>query len=151
MIYGATLASYTFIQGLLASGVPGSRLVMIQPPTNLPSSFNNPELDEVVEKSLQNAGNHSPDVKHRRDNIDSASLYSSDVDETFISFFQGVTLYKDYTLARWNHKEESNLLKNATFTSSNKPLMLECQVNQTVYRIPGFLKELFYVLTTSIT
>ena len=93
----------------------------------------------------------APDVKHRRDNIDSASLYSSDVDETFISLFQGVTLYKDYTLARWNHEEESNLLKNATFTSSNKPLMLECQVNQTVYRIPGFLKELFYVLITSIT
>jgi hypothetical protein len=59
VIYGASLESYTFIQGLLASGVPGSRLVMIQPPTNLPSSFNNPELDEVVEISLQNAGNCS--------------------------------------------------------------------------------------------
>jgi hypothetical protein len=59
VIYGATLESYTFIQGLLTSGVPGSRLVMIQPPTNLPSSFNNPELDEVVEISLQNAGNCS--------------------------------------------------------------------------------------------
>ncbi len=57
VIYGAALASYTFIQGVLASGVPGSRLVMVQPPTNLPSPFNNPEVDVVVEKSLQDAGN----------------------------------------------------------------------------------------------
>ncbi|CAB3977510.1 Cilia- and flagella-associated 61, partial [Paramuricea clavata] len=94
VIYGAALASYTFIQGMVACGVPGSRLVMVQPPTNLPSSFNNPEVDDLVENSLENAD---------------------------------VTLYKDYTLARWNHREESDLLKNASFTSSNKPLMLECQ------------------------
>lgn len=56
VIYGASFASYTFIQGILASGIPGSRLVMIQPPSNLPSCFNNPEVDELVEQSLENAG-----------------------------------------------------------------------------------------------
>lgn len=42
--------------------------------------------------------------------------------------FTGVEFHDDYTLARWNHGEESNLLKNATFTSANKPLILDCQV-----------------------
>ncbi|XP_046859906.1 cilia- and flagella-associated protein 61-like [Xenia sp. Carnegie-2017] len=40
---------------------------------------------------------------------------------------EGVEFHDDYTLARWNHGEESNLLKNATFTSANKPLILDCQ------------------------
>ena len=56
VIYGASFASYTFIQGILASGIPGSRLVMIHPPSNLPSCFNNPDVDELVEQSLENAG-----------------------------------------------------------------------------------------------
>ena len=56
VIYGTAFASYTFVQGVLALGIPGSRLVMIQPPTNLPSCFNNPEVDELVEQSLEIAG-----------------------------------------------------------------------------------------------
>ena len=64
VIYGVALASYTFIQGMLACGVPGSRLVMVQPPTNLPSSFNNPEVDDLVEKSLENSGNYCINAFH---------------------------------------------------------------------------------------
>ncbi|XP_028417535.1 cilia- and flagella-associated protein 61-like [Dendronephthya gigantea] len=94
VIYGASLSSHTFIQCALTCGIPGTRLVMVQPPSSLPSSFNNPDIERVVETSLQDAG---------------------------------VVLYKNYTLARWNHQEGSNLLNNASFTSSNKPLMLECQ------------------------
>ena len=56
VIYGASLSSYTFIQCALTCGLPGSRLVMVQPPSNLPSSFNNPDLERVAEKSLIDAG-----------------------------------------------------------------------------------------------
>lgn len=94
VIYGSPLESHTFMQSLLTCGVSGSRIVMVQPPQKPPTSFNNPDIEALLEKCLQEAG---------------------------------IIVYKDYILAKWNDKVESSFLKNATFTSSNKPLMVECQ------------------------
>ena len=56
VIYGPPLESYTFMQGLLTSGVPGSRIVLVQLPQKPPTPFNNPDVEALVEQSLQKAG-----------------------------------------------------------------------------------------------
>ena len=44
------------VQGMLAAGVPGNRIHMVQPPPPIPSSFNNADVEEAVEAALKEAG-----------------------------------------------------------------------------------------------
>ena len=44
------------IQTLLAVGVPGSRVVLVQPPVSLPTCFNNPFIEDAVTAALKECG-----------------------------------------------------------------------------------------------
>ena len=44
------------VQTLLASGLPGSRVLLVQPPVPVPSCFNNPFIEDAVAASLKELG-----------------------------------------------------------------------------------------------
>ena len=44
------------IHGMLAAGVPGHRIILVQPPQQIPSCFNNADIEEAVEIALKEAG-----------------------------------------------------------------------------------------------
>ena len=50
--------------------------------------------------------------------------------DQFIVLSVGVEVYQDCTLARWNDGAEKAQLKCATFTTSAKPVRVDCQVNK---------------------
>ncbi|KAK3713004.1 hypothetical protein QZH41_014115 [Actinostola sp. cb2023] len=56
LVYGCTMEAYTMVHGMLAVGIPSSRIVMVHPPPPIPSCFNNLEIDEAIEQSLQILG-----------------------------------------------------------------------------------------------
>ena len=44
------------VQTLLAVGLPGSRVVLVQPPVLLPTCFNNPFIEDAVTAALKECG-----------------------------------------------------------------------------------------------
>lgn len=56
LIYGNTLEAFSIVQTLLALGVPGSRVVLVQPPVPVPSCFNNPFIEDAVAAALKESG-----------------------------------------------------------------------------------------------
>ena len=56
LIYGNTLEAFSMVQTLLALGVPGSRVVLVQPPVPVPSCFNNPFIEDAVAAALKESG-----------------------------------------------------------------------------------------------
>ncbi|CAH3017155.1 unnamed protein product [Porites evermanni] len=56
LVYGNTLESFSMVQTLLALGLPGSRVVLVQPPLPVPTCFNNPFIEDAVAASLKECG-----------------------------------------------------------------------------------------------
>ena len=56
LVYGNTLEAFSMVQTLLAAGLPGSRVVLVQPPVSLPTCFNNPFIEDAVTAALQECG-----------------------------------------------------------------------------------------------
>lgn len=56
LVYGNTLEAFSLVQTLLALGVPGSRVVLVQPPVPVPSCFNNPFIEDAVAAALKESG-----------------------------------------------------------------------------------------------
>lgn len=56
LIYGATLEAYSFINGLLQSGLPGEQIIFVQPPFDDVSCFNNPKIEQLVHNALKDQG-----------------------------------------------------------------------------------------------
>ena len=54
MVYGSSLAAYSTVQSLLSSGLPPSRLTLVQPQTA--QCFNNPTVEEKVGVALRESG-----------------------------------------------------------------------------------------------
>ena len=44
------------VQTLLTAGVPGSRVVLVQPPLQVPTCFNNPFVEDAVTAALKESG-----------------------------------------------------------------------------------------------
>ena len=55
-MYGNTLDALVMVQTLLAAGLPGSRVVLVQPPVSLPTCFNNPFIEDAVSAALNECG-----------------------------------------------------------------------------------------------
>ena len=55
-MYGNTLEAFSMVQTLLAVGVPGSRVVLVQPPVSIPTCFNNPFIEDAVAAALKECG-----------------------------------------------------------------------------------------------
>ena len=55
-MYGNTLEAFSMVQTLLAVGVPGSRVVLVQPPVSIPTCFNNPFIEDAVLAALKECG-----------------------------------------------------------------------------------------------
>ena len=55
-MYGNTLEAFSMVQTLLAVGVPGSRVVLVQPPVSIPTCFNNPFIEDAVTAALKECG-----------------------------------------------------------------------------------------------
>ena len=55
-MYGNTLEAFSMVQTLLAVGLPGSRVVLVQPPVLLPTCFNNPFIEDAVTAALKECG-----------------------------------------------------------------------------------------------
>lgn len=55
-MYGNTLDAFVMVQTLLAAGLPGSRVVLVQPPVSLPTCFNNPFIEDTVSAALHECG-----------------------------------------------------------------------------------------------
>lgn len=56
LVYGNTLDAFVMVQTLLAAGLPGSRVVLVQPPVSLPTCFNNPFIEDAVSAALHECG-----------------------------------------------------------------------------------------------
>ncbi|KAL9958773.1 hypothetical protein ACROYT_G035833 [Oculina patagonica] len=56
LVYGNTLEAFSMVQTLLAVGVPGSRVVLVQPPLSVPTCFNNPFIEDAVTAALKECG-----------------------------------------------------------------------------------------------
>lgn len=56
LVYGNTLEAYSMVQTLLTAGVPGSRVVLVQPPLQVPTCFNNPFVEDAVTAALKESG-----------------------------------------------------------------------------------------------
>lgn len=56
LVYGNTLEAFSLVQTLLALRVPGSRVVLVQPPVPVPSCFNNPFIEDAVAAALKESG-----------------------------------------------------------------------------------------------
>lgn len=56
LVYGNTLEAFSMVQTLLAVGVPGSRVVLVQPPVSIPTCFNNPFIEDAVTAALKECG-----------------------------------------------------------------------------------------------
>ena len=59
LVYGCALEAYTMVQMLLAAGVQGCRIVLVQPPVTAPTCFNNPDIDDAVRGALAKLGEKS--------------------------------------------------------------------------------------------
>ncbi|XP_065052089.1 cilia- and flagella-associated protein 61-like isoform X1 [Rhopilema esculentum] len=94
LVYGASLDAYSFIHGILETGIKGERVILVKPPSYSPSCFNNPSIEEIIDCVLKQ---------------------------------KGVTIYEDCMLAGWNDEEDDSEVRCATFTTSAKPIKLQCQ------------------------
>ncbi|XP_064621787.1 cilia- and flagella-associated protein 61-like isoform X2 [Lineus longissimus] len=56
LIYGNTLDAYCSIQALISMGVSGNRIIMVQPPLQQQTCFNNPDVETAVTDALKEAG-----------------------------------------------------------------------------------------------
>lgn len=56
LVYGNTLEAFSMVQTLLAVGVPGPRVVLVQPPVLVPTCFNNPFVEDAVTAALKECG-----------------------------------------------------------------------------------------------
>ena len=56
MIYGATLEAYSFINGLLQTGISGKQIIFVQPPFDEVSCFNNKKVEQLVYRALEEKG-----------------------------------------------------------------------------------------------
>jgi len=56
LVYGNTLEAFSMVQTLLAVGVPGSRVFLVQPPLEVPTCFNNPSVEDAVSAALKECG-----------------------------------------------------------------------------------------------
>ena len=57
-MYGNTLEAFSMVQTLLSLGVPGSRVILVQPPLSVPTCFNNPFIEDAVTAALKECGRH---------------------------------------------------------------------------------------------
>ena len=55
-MYGNTLEAFSMVQTLLAVGLPGSLVVLVQPPLQVPTCFNNPFIEDAVNAALKECG-----------------------------------------------------------------------------------------------
>ena len=55
-MYGNTLEAFSMVQTLLAVGLPGSHIVLVQPPLQVPTCFNNPFIEDAVNAALKECG-----------------------------------------------------------------------------------------------
>lgn len=58
LVYGNTLEAFSMVQTLLALGLPGSRVVLVQPPLPVPTCFNNPFIEDAVAAALKECGRY---------------------------------------------------------------------------------------------
>lgn len=58
LVYGNTLEAFSMVQTLLALGLPGSRVVLVQPPLPVPTCFNNPFIEDAVVAALKECGRY---------------------------------------------------------------------------------------------
>ncbi|BFZ07341.1 hypothetical protein BsWGS_10380 [Bradybaena similaris] len=57
VVYGGTIDTFTCLQALLKLGIPGSDLILVEPPiANGISCFNNPVVDNEMKSTLRNLG-----------------------------------------------------------------------------------------------
>lgn len=61
VVYGNDIRCWFAIQAMLAIGIEGRSIFFVNPPTEEPTCFNNPEVDDCVDEALRQAG-----VQHHR-------------------------------------------------------------------------------------
>ncbi|CAH1791581.1 unnamed protein product [Owenia fusiformis] len=94
LVYGNSLDAYCCVQTLLTMGVPGERIILVEPPLNYQTRcFNNITIEDTIFKAMKDCG---------------------------------IQIFSDFTLAQWNDGKGGEEIYAASFTSSTKPMRLEC-------------------------
>ncbi|KAF7264351.1 hypothetical protein GWI33_023418, partial [Rhynchophorus ferrugineus] len=104
IVYGHFLQAYNCLAGLLEFGIPGSKIVLIEP-------F--PYLMNIDRKRRHNISIfNDPDVYHA-------------VTEHIAA--QGIKVHSSYYFIDWNFDIEENIVTSVKFESRHKMLELNCQ------------------------
>ncbi|CAG9770000.1 unnamed protein product [Ceutorhynchus assimilis] len=104
IVYGHFLQVYSCLAGLLEYGIPGNKIVLIEP---FPYSMN---IDKKKRHNISVF--NDPDIYH------STMEYIKQ---------QGIRMYSSYYFINWEYWEEENRILSVRFESKHKMLEMSCQ------------------------